>query len=120
MSVRSLTPSSRRAFLARLDPLTVLRLMNDNRDTPAALFQYQTLYKQLRDANLQDLGEPTMSVAALIDQIDDACLEDAFRDAGFVVGFEVCRHLLLGEISVDALTQDEDESEDDAPEGGAQ
>jgi hypothetical protein len=118
MSARPPVPSSRRRFLARLDPILVLRLMDDDLSAGRKLDQYETLYQELRDANLQQHGDATLNVniASLLNQIDNCLVESAFRDAGFVVGFEVCRHLLLGELDLDALKASGDDGDD---EGGA-
>jgi hypothetical protein len=114
MSVHALTPSSRRAFLARLDPLLVLRLITDDLGTGKELVQYETLYRELRDAYLKEHGDTTVTIASLLKRLDNCLVETAYRDAGFIVGFEVCRHLLLGEIDLEALQRTDDE-----PEGGA-
>ena len=63
--------------------------------------------------NLKQHGDATLNVniASLLDQIDNCLVESAFRDAGFVVGFEVCRHLLLGELDLAALKASGDEAD---------
>jgi hypothetical protein len=122
MSARPSVPTSRRTFLARLDPILVLRLMNDEPvpiRADATFKQYETLYQELREAYLQQHGDTTVNIAALLDQIDNCLVEWAFREAGFVVGFEVCRHLLLGELDLDALKASGDEDEGGEDEGGA-
>jgi hypothetical protein len=97
-----------------LDPTLLLRLMHDEDPDVGrvTLGAYDTLYHELRDAYLKQHGANTVSVAALLEQIDNALVEDAFRSAGFVVGFEVCRHLILGELDLEALQADEAEAED--------
>lgn len=61
------------------------------------------LYERARDGYLQQFGKPTMNVAALVKEMDDCLLELAIRRAGFLVGFEACRQLLLGELDLAAL-----------------
>lgn len=97
-------PRSRRAFLAKLDPQQVWRLVDiDNTTGP-----YASLYTDLRDAYLEQYGPNTVNIAALIGKLDDCLVESAFSEAGFVLGFEVCRQLLLGELDLDALREQED------------
>jgi hypothetical protein len=53
--------STRRPFLARLDPFLVLRLMDDDMSPGDKLAPYDALYKELRDAYLKELGDPTVT-----------------------------------------------------------
>lgn len=97
------TPATpkRTTFLAGFDPTDLLCLFEDTQDdlnTP-----YRALYQQLRTEFLQQHGPATVSIAALLDRIDDCLVEDSFRQAGFVLGFQVCRQLMLGEIDIERL-----------------
>lgn len=102
MSARPPLPT-RRTFLAQLNPQDVLRLIDDGIASPSP---YAALYDTVREAVLDQHSTNARRIAGLLAEMDDGdCVEGAFREAGFVLGFEVCRHLLLGELDLDALTQ---------------
>ncbi len=96
-----------RAFLSDLDPAHLVQILDDhfedNGDAKGS--PYRRLYRQARQKFFENEGRETVDLAALLfGNIDGACLiEDALRSAGFVVGFETCRQLLLGELDLKAL-----------------
>ena len=88
-------PVRRRTFLAGFDAVTLSRSLEET-SSPSYL-----LYIKLRDKFLEH-DEQAVSFAKLLDAIDDgpAVVEGAMSQAGFVVGFECCRQLLLGELEI--------------------
>jgi hypothetical protein len=66
MSARPPVPSTRLAFLAHLDPIVVLRLVNNDLDAGNELAPYETLYQTLRDAYLKRHGDTTLKIATLL------------------------------------------------------
>ena len=82
---------------------------------------YWALYK-VRDTFFErgnGQSNATVAVAKLLDELDHDCLvEAALRQAGFVMGFVVCRQLRLGEIQLEDLTKNADRG--DHAEGSAQ
>jgi hypothetical protein len=111
-------PQRPRTFIAGLDPVELSQFLDRHFDGSRS--NYWTLYNDVRALFLEHEGETTVKVAELLTALDDCLVEAAFRQAGFVIGFEVCRQLILGEIDLETLQKDEHESEDDTPEGGAQ
>lgn len=91
-----LPQSNRRQAFASIDALKLLRELEEEPTSNAWWTQYRDLLAQF----LEDAGEPTRTVAQLVAQIDDCLLEDVSRRAGFVLGFDTCRRVLLGEIEV--------------------
>jgi hypothetical protein len=89
-----------RALLMGLDPVELAHFLDYHFDEQS---NYWTLYRRVRAAFLKREGETSVTVAELLDRIEDNLVEAAFRQAGFVVGFEVCRALLLGELDLKAL-----------------
>ncbi len=56
-----------------------------------------------------------MHFANLLSAVDAAVrVEASMQEAGFIVGFETCRQLLLGELDLDALASDDDDEAGDA------
>jgi hypothetical protein len=99
-----------------MDPVSLVRLLDE--DFPSTATSYQTLYAEMRAAFLERAGHTSVTIAKLLDEMDNCFAEDAFRRAGFVVGFEVCRQILLGELDPNALEQDKD-ADRAVTEGGA-
>jgi hypothetical protein len=85
--------TSVRAFLGGIDVIKLSEVLEEI-SSPSYL-----LYVKLRDQFLEH-DEQAVSFAKLLDAIDDgpAIVEGAMSQAGFVVGFECCRQLLLGEL----------------------
>jgi hypothetical protein len=76
-------------------------------------------YEEMRTRFLEEVGDPYVKLADLFEQLDNfSVVEQAFRWAGFVTGFDVCRQLILGEIDLSALKKDE--QDDESEEDGAQ
>lgn len=101
----SATTPTRRAVLAGMDPVALVGLL-DNEFTDSGIDSepYRRLYKQSLAALLEREGPEAVRFAKLIESIEPACgVELAMRRAGFVVGFEACRQLLLGELDLAAL-----------------
>lgn len=96
-------PNSR-AFLWGLDPVKLVDLLDTHFDDDGGPkgSPYRRLYRETLESLLVESG--AVAFAALLDEIDDSIeVETAMRQAGFVVGFETCRQLLLGELDVAAL-----------------
>jgi hypothetical protein len=68
-----------------LNPQILLKLLDDGIASP---LPYAALYKELRDGYLEELGDTTKNVAALLSHLDDNLVEDAYRQAGFVMGVD--------------------------------
>jgi hypothetical protein len=102
-------PSAPRTVLTGLDPVSLVRIFDE--DVRFDDRSYQALYAEMREAFLERAGHTSVTIAKLLTEIDDCLAEDAFRQAGFVVGFEVCRRLLLGELDLAALKASGDEDE---------
>lgn len=116
-------PQTPRTFIAGLDPVHLVEILDEyyERGPARGTAPYQTQYEELRTYFLEDFGQDCTDLARLFSHLDNfAIVEEAFRRAGFVVGFNVARQLLLGELDLTALTKDEERSEDDTSEGGAQ
>jgi hypothetical protein len=65
---------------------------------------YRRLYQQSLAAFLQREGRSAVEFAELLENVDAAVpVVEAMRRAGFVVGFDVCRQFLLGELDLEAL-----------------
>lgn len=97
----SVTASPRRTFLGGVDPASLIDLLDnyftDTGDADGS--PYQRLYVQARAKYLKADGGNVEAIANLLSEIDGmSCVEDAMRRAGFLVGFECCRQLLLGEL----------------------
>lgn len=92
MSENVLTFQPRRAFLEGFNAIKLAQDLLESTTSPASL-----LYTELREKFLEH-DEQAVSFAKLLDAIDDApaVIEAAMSQAGFVVGFECCRQLLLG------------------------
>jgi hypothetical protein len=115
----TVVPPSPRTFVAGLDPVRLVEIVDEYYGRPDQSVPYKTQYQELRAYFLDDFGENCATLANLFSQLDDfAIIEEAFRRAGFVLGFNVCRQLLLGELDIEALKKDEQGDESD--EGGAQ
>lgn len=107
VSPPSATPATRRVFLAGVDVGALVELLDfhfdDNGDNNGS--PYRRLYTQTRATLLERDGQEAVNLAHLFESVDAACVvEDAMRRAGFVVGFEVCRQLLLGDLDLTALS----------------
>jgi hypothetical protein len=102
---RSKRSTSKGATRRRLGGLNVVRLFaflehhyDDNGTTLDASW-YRRLYAQSRAAFLKDEDPAALPFADMLEHIDAATgVETATRKAGFVVGFECCRQLILGEL----------------------
>lgn len=93
-----------RTALAGLDLLTLKEALDDLYDTVDT--PYRELYTRMYHRSLERRGTNIIKLAELLGEIDDMCeVEGAAADAGFVLGFELCRKLLLGEIDLDGLTK---------------
>ena len=69
---------------------------------------YRRLYTESLSAFLEEDGPDAVNFAKLLDAIDGPpCLvETSMRKAGFILGFESCRQLLLGDLDLDGLKDD--------------
>jgi hypothetical protein len=106
-------PQSTRTFLTELDPARLVKLLEEAHDDAYGLERYQ----EMRERFLEDAGDQYVKLAELFEQLDNfGTIEQVFRRAGFVTGFDACRQLILGEIDLSALKK----AETDADEGGAQ
>jgi hypothetical protein len=97
--LKAFPPSTtRRTFLAGVDVITLSEVL-EHTDSPAYLLYTDLLENFLRH------DQQAVAFAKLLNAIDDgpAVVEGAMRQAGFVVGFEYCRQLLLGELEIPAL-----------------
>jgi hypothetical protein len=98
---------ARRVFLGGLDPIKLVEMLDDKFQDNGAKdgSPYRRLYVQTLKALLKRSSPDAINFKALLDGIDGAgCeVETAMCNAGFVVGFEVCRQLLLGELDLPAL-----------------
>jgi hypothetical protein len=112
-------PRSRGASpLADINALALKELLDEHFDD-VDISPYRALYAQVREAALARRGDSVVRLAELLDQIDDMCeFEGAVADAGFVLGFECCRQLLLGELDLRRLKRTATPSGSDPnPEG---
>jgi hypothetical protein len=65
---------------------------------------YRRLHAQSLAAFLEREGRSAVEFAELLENVDAAVpAVEAMRRAGFVVGFDLCRQLLLGELNLDSL-----------------
>jgi hypothetical protein len=106
---------------AALGGADVVKLAQDALEDTSS--PYCLLYQELRDKLLEHDVE-AFNFAAVLEHVDCAgVVEGAMSEAGFVVGFEYCRNLLLGELKLPpAPAEDDDAStgETAAPaDGGA-
>lgn len=96
--------ATRRTFLAGVDPVKLCEFLEDHYTDTGGLDG--SAYRRLYADSLAAFLEPDIEAvhfAKLLDSVDAACLvESAMRQAGFVVGFECCRQLLLGELEIPA------------------
>ena len=99
--VKTSQPAERRQYIAEIDPLTLFGLLEHHFDD-ADSSPYRRLYSETRADVLQ--VQEAVEFAALLDNVDEANgVEVATRAAGFVLGFETCRQLILGELDLEAL-----------------
>jgi hypothetical protein len=95
--------SAARAQLGAIDPGMLFALL-ENHFTDIDTSPYRRLYAESRAALLQVDAPGAVAFADLLEAVDEfAGVETATRGAGFVVGFETCRQLLLGELDLAAL-----------------
>jgi len=94
----------RRTFLEGIDAAELFEMLERRFDDAGGAdgSAYRRLYKESLATFLDQDGPDAVNFAKLLDAIDGApCLvEDAMRKAGFVLGFECCRQLLLGELAI--------------------
>jgi hypothetical protein len=72
----------------------------------AASGGFTRMYEELRETFIadKDNGVEALHFARLLEQVDTFVgVETATRQAAFVIGFECCRRLLLGELDLQAL-----------------
>lgn len=93
---------ARRTFLAELDVRDLIQLLQEKElDATAPYYQ---LYNESRERFLEENGLEAVNFAKLLRSVDaSAGVEAAIRDAGFVVGFQTCRQLMLGELDLEAI-----------------
>jgi hypothetical protein len=93
-------PKTARRSLSIVDAGELFELLENQ--YPETDSTYRTFYARARATALKE--EKSADLAGLIDQVDGAAgVEYATRRAGFLLGFEICRRLLLGELDVQAL-----------------
>jgi hypothetical protein len=89
--------ANRRTFLAGLEVEAFYEMLDQNLDDIDSGFS--KLHEQVYEAELKKLGQDSSSFARLLESVDVySGVGMAAKKAGFVLGFEVCRQLLLGEI----------------------
>jgi hypothetical protein len=89
--------------LTALNPLELFGILVEHHES-SPLHQ---LYHEVRDRSLEDHGGNVVQLAKLLETIDDAGLVDAStREAGFVMGFECFRQLVLGEGWAPSISKD--------------
>src|SRR2546427_517447 len=102
---RKSQPSARRVFLAGLNPLAIVDLLDDRyQDTGGPDGSpYRRGYEELK-ASLIAHDSNAVALFALFNEADaSGMVEAAMRQAGFVQGFDACRQLILGELDLAAL-----------------
>ncbi|MEP7307318.1 MAG: hypothetical protein ABJA98_17555 [Acidobacteriota bacterium] len=97
------TPPDRRTFLGGLDPIALAELLefhfSDYNESP-----YRQMIAATRTAWLEKYGPGPDRLYELSKQVDAfVFVELAIRQSGFVVGFNACRELLLGDLDLGAL-----------------
>ena len=92
--------------LEGLDALAVVEMLDarfDDNGGPDGS-AYRQLYRATKAALLAQSGAEAVHFDALLQAVDASTdVEEAIRRAGFVVGFECCRRLLLGDPDLDLL-----------------
>ncbi len=102
----SFPPASRRTVLGAVDPGELWELLENHfTDTGGEDGSpYRRQHEELLARFLEELGEETVNFAKLLDQVDAwSLVEAATRKAAFMVGFDCCRQLILGELDLKAL-----------------
>jgi hypothetical protein len=96
---------TRRTFLSGLDAVQLFEMLERHYDDDGGPdgSAYRRLYRESLETFLEQDGPEAVNFKKLLESIDGApCLvEDGMRKAGFILGFECCRQLLLGELKVD-------------------
>lgn len=103
-AVREHTPEPRRReFLSGMDPLSLVEVLEQHFTTSDDAYWRQ--YAEARSAFLSRAKNTDAArFANLLDEVDDFTnVETAIRQAGFALGFGICRQLLLGELDVETL-----------------
>ncbi|MEP7307640.1 MAG: hypothetical protein ABJA98_19225 [Acidobacteriota bacterium] len=94
-----------RTFLSGLDVVAFYELLDDHLDDLDSGFS--RLHAQVYEAELKRLGQDSSNFARLLKSVDAyAGVGMAAKKAGFALGFDVCRQLLLGELDIEALKKD--------------
>jgi hypothetical protein len=99
-------PSDRRVYLAGLDPAGLVQLLDESFDDIGDKdgSPYRQLYTQTLNALLKKGGEEGVHFEQLLRNVDAWIdVEESIRHAGFIVGFETCRQLMLGELDLSAM-----------------
>lgn len=94
-----------RAVLEGVDVFQLSEWVLYNLDD-AASGGFTRLYEELRETFITSKDNPveTLHFARLLEHVDAFTgVETATRQAAFVIGFECCRRLLLGELDLPAL-----------------
>jgi hypothetical protein len=104
--ITKISSSSRRVFLAGVDAAKLFDLLETaytdtgGKDGTA----YRRLYADTLQRGLQSDGGEAEALAELLNALDAWALVEAnVRRAAFIVGFDTCRQLLLGELDLEAL-----------------
>ncbi len=102
--------ATRRTFLAGIDAIELFEMLERHYDDDGGAdgSAYRRLYRESLKAFLERDGPEAVTFAQLLEAIESAGLvETDMKKAGFVVGFECCRQLLLGELDLDVLKGEE-------------
>lgn len=112
VSARSADPSDpRRTVLGGVDPLQLFEMLETKFTDRGGAdgSPYRELYRATFTALLAADGSEAVHLFALLDEVDAwSPVEYNIRKAGFVVGFEVCRTLILGPLHVAAAAVKQD------------
>lgn len=97
---------TRHTVIGGIDPIGLSLLLENHYDDtggPEGSW-YRRIYQDVLDELLEGFPQAA-AIRHLLDAIDDgpAILEESMRRAGFVVGFQCCRQLLLGELDLEQL-----------------
>jgi hypothetical protein len=98
-----------RTFLGGIDAAELVELLENHfTDTGGDDGSpYRRLYRQSLAMFLAAEGQEAVHFAALLNSVDAAIgVECAMRSAGFIVGFQTCRQLLLGDLDLDAVKRE--------------